>query len=263
MGVHDALAAVEHQLGAGVVGEFRDLAHRQDGAEHVGNVGDGDQFGLRPDHLGEFSDVDAAVQGHGGNTQHAARQIAQQLPRHDVGMVLHRREHDLVAFLQELAAPGGGDKVDGLGGALGKDDFFDRTRIDEGAHLLARGFVSHGGRFAEVIGPAMHVGVLVAIGAADGVDHLLGLLRRRRAVEIDQRLAVDLARQDREVGADFLDVERKRLGHLLVHTARLAVRRPPNTSRTASSVISATASARKPSTNNARAVSGSIPRAAR
>ena len=53
---------------------------------------------------------------------------------------------------------------------------------------------------------AMDVGVFVRIGMLDGVEHRLRLLRRRAVVEIDQRLAVDFARQDREVAADRLDV---------------------------------------------------------
>ena len=54
----------------------------------------------------------------------------------------------------------------------------------------------------------MHVGVLLVVGALDGVEHRARLLRRGAVVEIDQRLAVDLARQDREIGADRLNVVR-------------------------------------------------------
>ena len=42
--------------------------------------------------------------------------------------------------------------------------------------------------------------------AHHGVDHGARLLRRGGAVEIDERLAVDLAREDRKLAPDRLDV---------------------------------------------------------
>jgi hypothetical protein len=53
---------------------------------------------------------------------------------------------------------------------------------------------------------AMDVGIFAGIGMADGVDHHLRLLCRGAIVEIDQRLAVHLLRQDREIPADRFDV---------------------------------------------------------
>ena len=47
--------------------------------------------------------------------------------------------------------------------------------------------------------------------AHEPVDHRLRHLARRRVVEKDQRLAVDLELEDREIGADALDVERSAL----------------------------------------------------
>ena len=53
---------------------------------------------------------------------------------------------------------------------------------------------------------AMDVGVFLTVGVLDGIEHHLRLLGRGAIVEIDQRLAVDFPRQDREVAADRLDV---------------------------------------------------------
>ena len=52
----------------------------------------------------------------------------------------------------------------------------------------------------------MHVGIFRRIGLLDAVEHGLGLLRRRRVVEINQRLAIDLHGEDREILADAVDV---------------------------------------------------------
>ena len=53
---------------------------------------------------------------------HRALALAQEMPRHDVGVVLHDREHDLVAGLDALARERIGDEVDRLGGVAGEDD---------------------------------------------------------------------------------------------------------------------------------------------
>ena len=52
----------------------------------------------------------------------------------------------------------------------------------------------------------MDIGIFLRLALHDGVEHRLGLLRRGGIVEIDQRLAIDLARQDRKVAADGLDI---------------------------------------------------------
>jgi hypothetical protein len=54
--------------------------------------------------------------------------------------------------------------------------------------------------------PAVDVGVFHRIGLRHRVDHDLRLLRRGAVVEIDERLAVHLAREDREVLADLVHV---------------------------------------------------------
>ena len=58
----------------------------------------------------------------GAHLMHRALALAQEMPGHDVGMVLHDREHDLVARLDALAAERVGDQVDRLGGVAGEDD---------------------------------------------------------------------------------------------------------------------------------------------
>ncbi|MOA25085.1 hypothetical protein D3C78_1457920 [compost metagenome] len=45
----------------------------------------------------------------------------------------------------------------------------------------------------------MHIRIFIGVGMRNGVDHHLRFLSGRAVVEIDQRLAIDLARQDREI----------------------------------------------------------------
>ena len=52
----------------------------------------------------------------------------------------------------------------------------------------------------------MDIGVFHLVGVVHRFDHDARFLRARAVVEIDQGLAVHLARQDREVGANLRDV---------------------------------------------------------
>src|SRR3954470_18434993 len=53
---------------------------------------------------------------------------------------------------------------------------------------------------------AMDVRVFGLVGPGQAIEHLAGLLGRRRVIEIDQRLAIDLHRQRGEILADLLDI---------------------------------------------------------
>jgi hypothetical protein len=128
--------------------------------------------------------------------------LAEKVPGHDVRVVLHDREHDLVARLDALAAKRIGDEVDRLGGVARENDFLVPGGIEERAHLFARALIGLGRGIGEVVQAAMHIGIFGGVGALDAVEHGARLLRRSRIVEIDERLAVDLHRQDRKILAD-------------------------------------------------------------
>ena len=86
------------------------------------------------------------------------------MPRHDVGVVLHDREHDLVALADAMRRRSR-DQVDRLGGVAGEDDLLGAARaLRKRAHRLARVLVRLGGRVGEEVQAAMHVGVFVLVG---------------------------------------------------------------------------------------------------
>jgi len=121
-------------------------------------------------------------------------------------MVLHDGENDLVAFPDMRAAIGARHKIDGFSSVPGEDDLGIRASVYEAAHGLPRLLEIRGGEVAQIVQPAMDVGVFLSIGALNGIEHRSRLLRRGAVVEIDERLAVDPLCQDREVSADGLDV---------------------------------------------------------
>ena len=121
--VHRALRAVDEHRDAMLAGDGADFLDRDDGAERVRHHGDGDHLGARRHQLLEFLEQEIAVLVHGRPLDHGAVPLAPVMPGHDVGMVLHDRDQDLVALADvEVAAERGGDEVVGLGRVLGEDD---------------------------------------------------------------------------------------------------------------------------------------------
>src|SRR4029079_5902551 len=62
----------------------------------------------------------------------------------------------------------------------------------------------------EMMQPAMHVGVFVAVGVIHRLQDGARLLRRGAVIELDARLTRHAAKEDREVGSNKLDVVRSR-----------------------------------------------------
>ena len=135
--MHRPLATVdEHRNAAGM----RDPAHlldRHDGAEDVRHVGDGDYSRPVGQELFEFVDQEGPVVGDRRPFDDGALPLTMEIPRHEVGVVFHDREDDLVA-LAEVHTVGSRDQVDRLGGVLGEDDLVGMRRIEEAPHDPAR-----------------------------------------------------------------------------------------------------------------------------
>ncbi len=132
-------------------------------------------------------------------------------------MVLHLGDDDLVAgpepetlrlrTRRRRVAHRVGDEVQRLGGVLGEDDLVAPGCADERRDLVAGGLIQRGGLLGEYVDAAVDVGVVQLVVVPLGVQDAGGLLRARRAVEVDQQpVVVDTPRQDREVLADLLDV---------------------------------------------------------
>ena len=102
--VRDGLRGVDEDLrprGVRGVGERPDLVDR---AEHVRHRGDGEQPGAVEETV-EVGEVEAVVGGQRDPAQLDAALGGEDVPRHDVGVVLHLREHDGVAGLRGWPAP--------------------------------------------------------------------------------------------------------------------------------------------------------------
>ena len=188
------------------MGDADHLLDGRDRAQHVRHVGHGDDLGAGRQRGLEVGEREVAVIVAADPLQHRALALPQEVPGHDVGMVLHDREHDLVAFPDMGQTERGRDEVHRFGGRTGEDDLVGGSGVEEGAHLLARALEGLGRGIGEIVETAMHVGIFGLVGGGDAIDHGPRFLRRGRVVEIDERLAVGRQGEGREVPADRLDV---------------------------------------------------------
>ena len=155
--------------------------------------------------------VQRAVVEHAGDDDLGPGRLAGELPGHDVGVVLHPGEQHLVAGTQRevVARPRhrARDKVDRLGRPADEDALPRGVGVDEAGVRRSRSLVQRRRLLREHVQAAVDVGVVVPVVVAHRIDHRVGLLRRGRVVEVDQRLAVNLPSQDREARAEGLHVE--------------------------------------------------------
>ncbi len=120
--MHRALGAIDQHRDAAVMGHAHHLLDGDDGAEHVRHLGDGHHLGAGAEQRLEFVEGKLAGIRDRRPFQHRAVALFQKVPGHDVGVMLHDGEEDLVALADMDAAIGAGDEVDGLGGVAGEDD---------------------------------------------------------------------------------------------------------------------------------------------
>jgi hypothetical protein len=103
-----------------------------------------------------------------------------------------------------------GDQVDRLGGVLGEDDLVGPPDAHERCDPLPGGLVEIRSLFRELVRAAVDGGVVPGDVFLFGVDHWRRALRGGPGIQVHQRLPVpDGALQDREVGADPVDVDRR------------------------------------------------------
>ena len=172
-------------------------------------MGDGDQLDVLDGGQALLRvGVEAAVVGQAQVVQRGAGLLGEELPWHQVRVVLHLGGDDGVTGADEGAAVGICDEVQGLGCLAHEDHLAAIVGVDEPGHDVARALVALGGTGAELIDAAMDVGVGGLVDVDQGIDHLPRLLRGRRGIEEDQSLAVHELGQDRKIRADLLEVER-------------------------------------------------------
>ena len=244
--------------------ERRDPRRRRHRAEHVAHMGDRDQARpgrpaagapARPDRARRASVI-------GAIRSSIPVRVAQHLPRHQVGVVLHLGDHHRLVRPHHAAAIAVRHEVDRLGGVLGEHDLArDPAHSAAGRPCRARPHrpprsarSSNAGRDARWrIASPSPAPWRRSPGAASA--------RRRRCRGRRAACRARVCAQDGEVGADALDVE-GRPGQdvhagCLSHQASIAC---SSRARAPSCATGRIASARKARTRIARAASSGMPR---
>ena len=181
------------------------LFDRVDRAQHVRNMSQGDKAGAVAEQVLKGLHIHLTTVADGHNSQGNALALPDELPRHDVAVMLHHRDDDFVASLQHLTE-GGCHQVDSLGGTAGENHLLHTAGINEGTHLFACEFHKVGGFLRQGVNATVHVGLVVVIHPVNRLDDGTGRLRRGGIVQIDERATLNLALQDREILANPFDI---------------------------------------------------------
>ena len=202
--VHRALRAVHQHRHVPRTG--LDRLHVDDGPEDVGALRHRDQLGPLGHGREHLIRRDRPVRVGIDPNEPDPLPFAQEMPRDDVGVMLGHGQDDLVALDHARRGPAIGDHVDALGRAGVEHDLILGRRVQKAGDDAAHRFVFLGGEVRKIVQTAMDVGVFLGIAARHRVDHHLRLLGRSPVVEIGQRLAVHLTREDREIRADLVHI---------------------------------------------------------
>ena len=103
--VRHGLGAVDQDQRARGVGHLGHLADRVDRAERVRDVGERDELGLEPEQHLEDVEAELAVVGDRDELEVAVLLLDEELPRDEVGVVLHLGQDDRVAAPDVAADP--------------------------------------------------------------------------------------------------------------------------------------------------------------
>ncbi len=134
----------------------------------------------------ELIEVELALIGDREEPQHQAAPTGQHLPGHQVGVMLHLGEQDLVPRLEVmLETPG--QQVQPRGGAVGDDHRLARRRVHELRHAPPARLVGRGGLGGQGVESAVHVGVAVAVVLVEGRQDRVRLLAGGGRVQVVRR----------------------------------------------------------------------------
>jgi hypothetical protein len=210
--VRRGLGRVEHGERAGLVRQRHHRLVRRSVAGGVGTCGERQHPGARAEQLGQRSGGQRAVALRHQYTQARAAAPRRAPPRQQVGVVLQRRDDDLVARPQPGLAIGvvrqaEGDLVERIGGAAAKHHFMRRIGAEVGRQRGARGLVGVGSLLAARMHAAVDVGAAVEFEVLHRLHHLARHLRTGGVVQVHQAAAVHLPLESGKVGAHALQHE--------------------------------------------------------
>ena len=123
------------------------------------------------------------------------------MPWHQIAVVLHEGEQHLISLAQIGVTPAAGHKVDRFAGIAGEHDLPRAGSTDELRRRRSGGLEGFGGADTELVGTAMHIGVVAGVVVLQGLEHRERLLAGGSVIQVDQRATVSGALlQNRKIG---------------------------------------------------------------
>jgi hypothetical protein len=163
-----------------------DVGYGIDGAQHIGDMRDGDHAGALGYEAAQLVQVEPSLVGDAPDHDSRPLRARNLHPGQDVGVVFHFRDDNLVAFAQLAATPTRRHQVDTLRGASCEDDFGRLTRVQEAGDLFACRLEQLRRFGTDAIRAPMDIRIMVRIEVHQGVQHGIRLLCGRRVIQINQ-----------------------------------------------------------------------------
>jgi hypothetical protein len=124
----------------------------------------------------ELIEREEAVLPHRQEPQSRASSLSDQLPRHEIAVMLHLAEQNHVACAQECSAPRLRDEVDALARATREHNLVRRGSAEIARHARPRAFVSFRCARTQLVQTSMHVRVVMFVVVPERIDHGARLL---------------------------------------------------------------------------------------
>ena len=201
------LRAVHQHQGAGGVDPPRDLPHRVDCAQGVGHVVYRHQFDPLVEQTIQGVEIDTGLIGNRYGQHLGADARRDELPGHDIRVVLQPGKQHAIARFQVRRPPAVGNEIDRLRRAARPDHLAAARAVQESGQRIAGALEAPRGAIGERVRPAVHVGVVAAVVIRYGVDNGIRFLRGGGIIEVDQRLSVHRLSENGEIRAHALGVE--------------------------------------------------------
>lgn len=206
--VGHGLGAVDHHQRPDGVRAVGDQPYRIESAEDVRLMGEGDDLRPLVEEFVDTGQIEAALVREPEPVQGRAGALRELLPGDEVRVVLHLRDHDPVARAEPVCvAQPVRDEVDALRGVLGEHDLV-LVGTDEVRDRAPRALVRLRRLAGQLVGAAVHGGVVPEVEVPFGVQDLERFLRGGPGVEVDEPgTAVHRPSEDREVLAERVHIE--------------------------------------------------------
>ena len=142
--MNHALAPVNDQQSASIMRNFGNFGHRENRTKHVGHMRDRNDAGPLGDHIRQMTHHEGAVGFQRKGTHRCAGLFGNQLPRHDIGVMIGNADQDFVTRLQIWFGPAARNQVQRHRCTRGQNNLVTGCGTDEIGHLAAHRLIEIG-----------------------------------------------------------------------------------------------------------------------